>query len=569
MLFNPLLELGNLEVKEAFLNHYPLMFHDGVCIAELQDILLDTLKDWLPDGVKAAVVASGPEVISTGRLDQGGMPGYIEVERRLRRLVSGEELSLRTSSWFDQPENITLLLGGDDPTKRHPGPWRHPRWPSEQKRALGKLERRLQRTGLLRQAAAAYALADFFPTLSLKDGASLLYKYMSGDIGRHELVRRLEGLPQVEDPGRLLKRLKPVMRQVRQDVKGDRARLLTVRLATDFCRYRRDLKQAWQAYSAMDAIRLLSEPQEVALSRANGLLQVFHEEGAERSESDIIGHVILKADVRGSTRITAQMRERNLNPAAYFSRNLYDPINSLLKAYGASKVFVEGDAVILMLVERDDMHLAVARACGLARKILGVIKTKNAESRRHGLPELEIGLGIAYCDEPPTYLYDEGHRITISPAINRADQLSSCHPLVKALETAVLRASYGLEVVQPVSQSSQPTKDMEDLLRYNVNGIELDAVAFQHLRTELRLQTRLLPDMRTGQNTRYYVGRFPDTNGAPHWLVVREAPVWLMVGNELVPGDADGRSFYEVVSNPELMQQACEHTTDSEAAGFS
>jgi hypothetical protein len=279
--------------------------------------------------------------------------------------------------------------------------------------------------------------------------------------------------------------------------------------------------------------------------------------------------VILKADVRGSTRITSRMRERNLNPAAYFSRNLYGPINALLKTYGASKVFVEGDAVILMLMERSDMQLAVARACGLARKILGVIKAKNAESRRHGLPELEIGLGIAYSDEPPTYLYDEGRRITISPAINRADQLSSCHPAAKALSSVVLRNRQGVEAIHPVSRARQPTKDVEQLLRYNVNGIELDAPAFERLKEELRLHERPVPPQHTGVDERFHVGRFHDTNGGGHWLAVREAPLWLLVGNELVPGDGSGGSFYEVVTSPELLTALCQPLINADPASLS
>jgi len=145
-----------------------------------------------------------------------------------------------------------------------------------------RLQRRLQRAGLLRKAAAAYALGELFPSLGLKDNIDLLYDYMIGELPRRELVRRLEALPQVSDPTRLLKRLKPVMRQIKQDSSGSLARGLCVRLVTDFCRYRRDLKQAWQAYSAMDAIRLLEEPQEIALSRANGLLQGFHEGSGEQ-----------------------------------------------------------------------------------------------------------------------------------------------------------------------------------------------------------------------------------------------------------------------------------------------
>lgn len=553
LLFNPLLMLGGLGVDEAFLQHYPLSLRSTDACHDMQQVLLGALGDWLPDGVGAGSgVESNSAASAPDRVDQGGVPGYADVERRLRQLGSSAELSAKAYSWFDEPDNLALLLGGRAPGGPENGPWRHPQWQGQQLRMIKRLIGRLRRAGMLRRAAAAYALADLYPSTGLKDNATALLNYLAGDMSRSQLLRRLESASVQIDTTRLLKQLNGAARQIKRELRGDQARLLAVRLACDFCRLRRDLKQAWLAYRAMDAVRLLSDEQEITLSRTNGLLQSFHEGSGERRESDVIGHVILKADVRGSTGITALMRDRNLNPAAYFSRNLYGPINALLKAYGASKVFVEGDAVILMLVERNDMQLAVARACGLARKILGVIQAKNTESRRHGLPELEIGLGISYSDEPPTYLYDEGHRITISPAINRADQLSSCHPITKTLSSRVLRDSMGLEVIHPVSQGSRPTKDLEDLLRYNVNGIEIDAAAFQRLKGELNLQERPVDDQ--VPPGRYHAGRFQDTAGTPHWLLVREAPLWLLVGNELIPGDTQGRSFYEVVSNPDLLQ---------------
>ena len=39
-----------------------------------------------------------------------------------------------------------------------------------------------------------------------------------------------------------------------------------------------------------------------------------------------------------------------MNPASYFSLNFYDPVNKLLAKYGARKVFVEGDAIIVALL---------------------------------------------------------------------------------------------------------------------------------------------------------------------------------------------------------------------------
>ena len=45
--------------------------------------------------------------------------------------------------------------------------------------------------------------------------------------------------------------------------------------------------------------------------------------------------------------------EQGLNPASYFSLNFYDPVNKLLGKYGAQKVFLEGDAIILAILERE------------------------------------------------------------------------------------------------------------------------------------------------------------------------------------------------------------------------
>ena len=65
----------------------------------------------------------------------------------------------------------------------------------------------------------------------------------------------------------------------------------------------------------------------------------------------------------------AELRKRGLNPASHFSLHFFDPLNSLLETYGAGKVFLEGDAVILSILEHQETlehQFSVARACGLA-----------------------------------------------------------------------------------------------------------------------------------------------------------------------------------------------------------
>ncbi len=96
-------------------------------------------------------------------------------------------------------------------------------------------------------------------------------------------------------------------------------------------------------------------------------------------------HVILKADIRGSTEITHKMLEKGLNPATYFSLNLFNPITEIMAEYGAQKVFVEGDAIILSICERENMPegwYCVSRACGLATDIISIVENCNPQQHK-------------------------------------------------------------------------------------------------------------------------------------------------------------------------------------------
>ena len=146
------------------------------------------------------------------------------------------------------------------------------------------------------------------------------------------------------------------------------------------------------------------------------------------AEDKIVHHIIIKADIRDSTTLTRTLFERGLNPASYFSLNFYGPVNKLLPKYNASKVFIEGDAVILALFEREgEPELEVARACVLAKEMTSIVSAYNEESQKAGLPTLELGIGISYQDAAPMYLMDGESRIMISKALNESDRLSSCN----------------------------------------------------------------------------------------------------------------------------------------------
>lgn len=78
-----------------------------------------------------------------------------------------------------------------------------------------------------------------------------------------------------------------------------------------FMRLRHDLKLAYQAHKVMADIRLLTKPEDIELSRGNGTLNEFVlREELQSEKRKIRNHVILKADWRGSTAITSQLREK-------------------------------------------------------------------------------------------------------------------------------------------------------------------------------------------------------------------------------------------------------------------
>jgi class 3 adenylate cyclase len=298
----------------------------------------------------------------------------------------------------------------------------------------------------------------------------------------------------------------------------------------------------------MDKIRILTQKRDLDLSRSNNSLHTFFigdEAGAD--ETGIINHAIIKADLRGSTRITEQLVKRGLNPATHFSLNFFDPINKLLDSFGAEKVFVEGDAVILSIMELAEKKgdwMCVSRACGLSRKIIEVMDNQNSKNISNGLPALEMGIGIAFSNGPPAFLYDGDHRIMISSAINRASQLSNCSAMLRNDQMDTLTGGRGLRVVAADEEKMEKIAD-DKLLRYNVNGIELDAPAFFKLQKELSL----MKVSGTEQDSRYFMGRYPDSQGTIHTLVLRESLVRIWRHNCLQEEDKRGRRYYEVVSN--------------------
>jgi len=93
--------------------------------------------------------------------------------------------------------------------------------------------------------------------------------------------------------------------------------------------------------------------------------------------SSVLRHVVLKADVRDPPAHPHPDGKRT-QPGILLQPEFYDPVNKLLGKYGAQKVFLEGDAIILAILEREgEPGLAVSRACVLAREIIEIVRGYN------------------------------------------------------------------------------------------------------------------------------------------------------------------------------------------------
>jgi len=335
-----------------------------------------------------------------------------------------------------------------------------------------------------------------------------------------------------------------------------------------FFRYHRDLENFKILKQALDRVNLVTDEKTIALSKTNNTLYEFllpHEQVFELDTKPVTSHVIMKADVRGATVITKELGESGLNPASYFSLNFFNPISEIVSQYGALKVFIEGDAIILAILERRDDEAGkycVSRACGLAISMLNIIQKYNAKSRKYALPILELGVGICYQNAPPAYLLDGRKKIMISPAINLADRLSSCNKILRRVFSQKT-TPFNLYVYQAGNGDIKTIGDDEIILRYNVNGIELNVAGFKKLTAEIDLKTLncLIPEVQKDPII-LHTGKFPLITGAFQRLIIREGWVHaLNPANMKILGKVN-RKYYEICTQEPLKQYVDKHEKD-------
>ncbi len=577
MLFNPLLQLPSLWAEEQFMHHYPLVLmrkSDPGCFKRVNAIVTGIFDCFLPAwsyAPKFPESADDTSVMgrdSTGmrlRHDRGMLSGFLESELLLSGALQEDEYSGGLCSWLDDPHNMERILSFQGASKytgkrqihneSQIGSPEH--WSALTENVVSEAMRLFKQAGLMHKILASHEAPKVYKELNSRVPLGLICQYLEGDIPRRKLLQKLSGIKGLAQP-EIAKKVLEIAAGRISGLSKVRRRYRVKCFLRDFAVLRRDLKLAYQCHSAMNSIKILQRDKAIELSRSNHSLQEFTHGTQGKAEKDKIrNHVIIKADVRGSTAITTELVEQQLNPATHFSLNFFQPINKLLDAFGATKVFIEGDAIILSIAEYEDapyQWLCVSHACGLARKILQVVDTQNVQNRKHGLPELELGIGISFNDGSPAFLYDGDRKIMISPAINRADRLSSCNAALRGT-TLGEEVKRGVELVLPVDKGVTISGRSDELLGYNVNGIEMDMPAFFKLKSELAL-------LRLGGNipgyseqSVFYAGRYPDRTGKMDWLVVREAPVRMWIGNSINTEEEWGRRFYEVITDPDVIAQ--------------
>src|SRR2546421_425745 len=418
-------------------------------------------------------------------------------------------------------------------------------------RLLSQLLDRLELQEVLYHILASYEIqpiaSDYCPPVHLQQLRKAL-------VSKEELKQVEQVIKHVPAKKLSLKAIEELSRKIRR-YSCEEKLAFVLRFAGDFLRLRRDLRDAEHLTTCMERINLVTTEKARELSRLNNrLYECVLPEEARPDQDQVISHVIIKADVRGSTRMTQDLLSRGLNPASHFSLNLHEPVKKLVDRYSAKKVFIEGDAIILAIFETESSRAyarPVAKACILARQILSVCNSYNDGAVKSNLPALELGLGVAFQGDAPTYWTDGDSRIMISKALNISDRLSGCTKLARRMLAAQKSNFSVFQFLNTMEGASAEELD-EFLVRYNMNGIELNDEGFQKLSEEISLdsiETKLDKPWGKEKVTLYY-GEVP-LGESVELLVLRKG-----MARQLLPdgkiGAPSSHAYYEVCTSPAL-----------------
>lgn len=417
----------------------------------------------------------------------------------------------------------------------------------QQREALERLAEQFSRAGLVPYILAAYDTAriyqDFCPPINPQQ-----LKVALVEEGERKKVAHL--VREYRLPTASPEILDEAAWRIR-DAGAREQRAVLARFLHDFFRCQQDLCNFRAAQNLMERIHLPTDPKQRELSRINNtLFEFLLAEEEKPSGEKVTSHVIMKADVRDSTGITAQLFARGLNPASYFSLNFFEPVRKLLPRYAATTVFLEGDALILAFMEMAG-HPAransVARACSLAREMVEAVRALNDRAMQNQLPLLELGIGVCYQPSAPMYLMDGDRPIMISKALNESDRLSGCGKLAKQI-LGQRKTFFNVFVMQLLPEADSQGSSEEFLLHYNVHGIELSEPAFRKLSEELSLSKveLKLPILGEPEVVELFCGSLPLASTNFPKIVVRRGRIPQLHPKDLRVVEYTSRCYYEV-----------------------
>jgi|SRR5450432_70348 hypothetical protein len=516
------------------------LFGDGE--AHIYDLLMNRLT-FTEDGQDNVLNAEHYVMLGTYERDVDRFEIITRIAKRfLTELGVGGDGDAQ-AGLLNVPENAHEILAGGAPDDSPKG--------KAQKAMLGAWVDMLEQEGVMEHVLASYEvvplLAQYSPPLNPQQVKSALIS--KSERKRVEVMLVEQGKISPDN-------LHAAVKKLENTKPADKAKLAG-RFFYDFARHHRDLKRMESVIGATDTVNVLSSDKFRELSAVNNTLYEFLlPEEQKPAEEKVVDHVILKADIRESTTLTRTLFERGLNPASYFSLNFYDPINKLLPKYDARKVFIEGDAIILAMFEREGEPAAgVAKTCVLAKEIIEVVTLYNDRSLAAGLPSLELGIGISFQDSAPMYLMDGTRQIMISKAINESDRLSSCHKGMRALlENRELL--FNVFSFKTVEDSDIGGNADEFIIRYNIGGIHISRAAFEKLKTEISLRAFdiQVPMIWQDSQVRVYTGMVPLGQGLFHRIIVREGRVAHVDPHDFSMKKMTEQTYYEVCIHPRIYE---------------
>jgi hypothetical protein len=458
------------------------------------------------------------------------------------RSLYGEEITAETiDSWMNVPDNARELVGTGTPEDSDDG--------EAQEERLGRWVRLLEDERVMENVIASYyvvpLLSEYAPRINPQQLKNALIDRTDCD--------RVERM--IQESGKVTPNSLYTAVSKVASCRGSERSKVAARFLADFFHYHRDLRRLETLNAALDSVNLVGNERLQELSRVNGTLYEFllPEEQGETSSDRVLRHVVLKADVRDSTRLTRTMMEKGLNPASYFSLNFYDPVNKLLEKYGAQKVFLEGDAIILAILEREgEPGLAVSRMCVLAREIIEIVRGYNELMQRSSMPQLELGLGITLQESAPLYLMDGEHQIMISEALNESDRLSSCNKRVRKIMEPVAGPFHVYAFQSAELDENGNPEDV--ILNYNLGGIRMNEAAYKKMQQEITLEplkVKLPAALASSDKGEYkmFSAMVPVDRDIFRKIVVRESRIPRIESVDFSIKGWTNRSYYEVCTD--------------------